>query len=659
MRARLIGIIGLAASCAAPAMAQTTTSEIIVTASPLAGDRDRFATIVDTVNREQILLHGGANLADALAQVPGVAGTGFATGASRPVIRGMDANRVKLLEDGLSSSDVSELGPDHGVPIDPLSARAIEIVRGAATLRYGSQAIGGVVNAINNRVPSVLPEKPGAVEVSGAYGSAANTGEGAALADARVGQLALHADGFYRTTDNYETPEGIQANSWFRGAGFSGGGSYFFGPQDKSGVGAAYIHYDTRYGIPGEDAYIDMRQDKALAKSSFDIGAGAWRTLNLDVGYADYVHDEKEPGGTVLSTFKNIEWDSRAEAVFGAIGPLSASALGVQYTNRKFSALGEGADFLLPSTNESAAVFAFTEAPLGAQLNLQAAARIESARASGTPASDIAASRDFTPFSASLGGLYTVNETVRLGVTFSSAARAPAQIELYARGPHEATATLEFGDPALEIERSNSVEATLRLRRDAFEFDGAVWAARFDNYIYGSLTGRTCDEDGVCLDDDSAELQELFYTQRGANFWGVEGKASTDLYSSPAGVFSTHALFDYVSAEFTGGGGPVPRIQPWRIGVGVDWTGKTFDLGAQAVYAGKRDDIAAEETPTEDYWELQAQAAWRPIAEKPDFELALVGRNLADEVQRNAIAINKDSVAAPGRDIRFVVRTAF
>jgi iron complex outermembrane receptor protein len=660
MRVLLVSLAGMASACGNAAAQTTVSPEIIVTASPLAGDRDRFATIVDTVTRDQILQHGGASLGDALSQVPGVAGTGFAAGASRPVIRGMDANRVKLLEDGLNSSDVSDIGPDHGVPIDPLSARDIEVVRGAATLRYGSQAIGGVVNAINNRVPMKLPEKPVSGELTGAYGSAANTGEGSLLADGRIGQFALHADGFYRTMDNYETPLGTQANSFFHGLGYSAGGSYFFGDQDKNRIGAGYVHYDTRYGIPSDDTFIDMRQDKAMSKSSFAVNAGALQTINLDLGYANYEHSEIDPAGNVvLSTFKNLEWDSRAEALFGAIGPLTGSALGVQYANRRFSALGEGGDYLFPTQTESAALFAFTEAPLGEKINLQAAARAETVKTDGTPISGLATRRDFTPLSASIGALFTLNDNVKLGLTFTSAARAPGQTELFARGPHDGPGTFETGDPTLKIERANTIEATARLRNGAFKFDGAVWAAKFNNYIFGDLTGRTCDDDGNCLAIDSLALRELFYAQRDANFWGLEGKASADLVSTKAGTFGVHGLFDYVKADFTSAGGPVPRIQPWRLGAGVDWSSEAFDAGAQATYVGKRDKLAAGETPTEGYWEIQAQAAWRPLAAHRNFELALVGRNLTDDVQRNAIALNKDLVVSPGRDIRLVARNAF
>jgi iron complex outermembrane receptor protein len=344
--------------------------------------------------------------------------------------------------------------------------------------------------------------------------------------------------------------------------------------------------------------------------------------------------------------------------LFGQIGPLSGSALGVQYANRRFSALGEGGDYLFPAQTESAALFAFTEAPLGA-INVQAAVRGESEKINGTPISGIATSRDFTPISGSLGGLYTVNDVVKLGLTFTSAARAPGQTELFARGPHDGPGTFEIGDPTLKIERSNAVEATMRLKRDTFTFEGALWGAKFDNYIFGALTGRTCDEDGNCFADDSQDLRELFYAQRDANFWGFEGKASTDLVSTKSGTFGIHGLFDYVKADLTDGGGPVPRIQPWRVGGGVDWSSESFDAGAQAIYVAKRDKLSAGETPTEDFWEIQAQAAWRPLAEHRSLELALVGRNLTDEEQRNAIALNKDLVLSPGRDIRFVVRNAF
>ncbi|MEP7210539.1 MAG: TonB-dependent receptor, partial [Alphaproteobacteria bacterium] len=507
---------------------------IIVTASPIAGDQDRFATIVENVTRDDILQKGGDNLADALKDVPGVAGTSFAAGASRPVIRGMDANRVKVLEDGVNSSDVSDIGPDHGVPIDPLSAQSIEVVRGAGTLRYGSQAIGGVVNAINNRVPLTLPTKPLSGEAGATYSSVADSTDGSLMLDGAVGQFAWHADGFARRASDYDTPEGTQANSFFKGDGYSAGGSYFFN-NDASRTGLAVTHYDTKYGIPSDTTYIDMQQTKAISKSSFDFGDGLVRKLNVDIGYADYQHSEDNPDGSINSTFLNNEWDSRAELLLGPMGPLTASAVGVQYGNRKFSAIGEDSSYLFPTLTESVAGFVFTEAPLGDKLNLQAAARIDHVSVEGTPASDMFTTRDFTPVSGSVGVLYDASDAIKLGLTLSSSGRSPAVTELFARGGHDGPQTFETGDPDLRIERATSLEGTFRVRLADVRFDGSVWGSHFQNYIYGRLPGRTCDDDGVCVAGDANELRELFYDQADANFYGAEGKVTWDAWQTAMG----------------------------------------------------------------------------------------------------------------------------
>jgi iron complex outermembrane receptor protein len=474
----ILAVSAAHAETKSPDVKSPDVTTVVVTASPITGDPDHLATIVESVGRDEILRNGGANLADALADVPGVTGTSFAAGASRPIIRGFDANRVRVLEDGIGSFDVSDVGPDHGVPIDPLSADRVEVVRGAATLRYGSQAIGGVVNAINNRVPTELGDEPFRGEASGSYDTNADARQGSARFDARAGQFAFHADGFDRHTDDYDIPDGTQSNSFFRGDGASFGSSYFFG---DSRIGAGVVRYDAKYGIPGEDTYIDMKQTKEMLRSSFAMDLGALQTITVDGGYADYEHSERDPQGTPLSTFKDKEWDGRAEGVFGATGPLSGSALGVQLQHKDFSALGEGQGYLQPTTTKTAAAFAFAEAPLSDRTRLQFGARVEQVDADGTPVSDVATSRKFTPTSGSAGIVFDANPIVRLGLTLSSAARAPAQTELFARGAHDGPATFETGDPTLGIERANSLEATLRAKTDALRFEGSVWGAKFDS----------------------------------------------------------------------------------------------------------------------------------------------------------------------------------
>ena len=629
--------------------------QVVTTASPFSTDPDKIATIIGQVSRDEILRSGGSNLADVLGDIPGVTGSSFASGSSRPVIRGFDSNRVRILENGVGSFDVSDVGPDHGVPIDPLSAQKVEVVRGASTLRFGSQAIGGVVNAINNRIPLALPETPFAGEFTSSYGTGADSRQGSALIDTKAGPFAFHADAFIRHTGDYAIPGGSESNSFFRGDGFSLGSSGFFGDNR---IGAAIVHYDAKYGIPGEDSYIDMKQTKGVFGSSFDLNAGALTTLNVDGGYADYKHSEKDPTNAVLATFLDKEWDSRAEALFGAIGPISSAALGIQAQHKDFSALGAGADYLSPTTTKSAAGFGFAEVPVVSRLRLQAGVRVEHIDIDGTPASNVPTSRSFTPFSASLGAVVDASEAVKLGLTFASAARAPGQTELFARGPHDGPSTFETGDPTLGMERANSFEATLRFHAHGIEFEGAAWGAKFNNFIYGRLTGATCDENGVCAVGNGEDLKQLFYGQRDATFYGLEGKTTVHLYQSPAGTVAALVLADYVRATLAGGL-DVPRMPPYHVGGGLAWNSAKFDASFMLRYAGTQNKVGIAETPTKGYASLESQVAWRPFTQHPDVEFSIVGRNLTDGVQRNAVSLNKDDVVLPGRDVRFVVRAAF
>ncbi len=635
----------------APAAPPPQSREIIVTASPFGTDTPTIAARVDA---EQIRETGGASIADALQNVPGIAATNFASGASRPIIRGMDANRVRLLEDGASSSDVSDIGPDHGVPIDPLSARSIEVVRGPATLRYGSQAIGGVVNVINNRVPQTLPTKDIDAEFDGSYGTVNDAAEVSGLTDIKAGDFALHADGYYRHTGNYDTPLGTQQNSYFHGYGMSGGASYFFG---DSHVGAAVTHYDANYGIPSDTTHIVMRQTKALTRDSFDLGSGLFKRLDLYGSYADYKHKEVEPNGDVDTTFLNTEWDGRGELLLNPIGPIENIALGVEYQDRNFSAIGDDASYLFPTITQTIAGYVFVDTPLATRLRLQAAGRVEHVRVDGTPASNIATSNHFTPLSGSVGALYEASRAVKLGLTFSSTGRAPAQTELYARGAHDGPDTFETGDPGLKVERANSLEGTVRINTGAFRFEGSLYYTWFHNYIYGDLTGRTCDDDGVCDIGGDGDLRELNYRQQGARFRGAEAQASYAVYHKDNMTVEVSALGDLTRATFTQGGN-VPRIPPYRIGGGVSMRSRMVDASLLYLYVDRQDKFGAFDTPTPHYNQLNAQVSVRPFKAHPGVELAIVGQNLTNDVQRAATALNKDQVVLPGRNVRFVLRVA-
>ncbi|HWA91022.1 MAG TPA: TonB-dependent receptor [Rhizomicrobium sp.] len=649
-----------AAWIALPAAAANSSGQIetvVVTASPIAGQADHYASIVNVVSRDEILAQGGANLADSLRDVPGMAGTGFAAGASRPVIRGMDATRVKVLENGLSSSDVSDIGPDHGVPIDPMITQRIEVVSGAAALRYGSQAIGGVVNAIDNRVPLTLPDQFGG-EANASYDSVGDGGQGGVMLDGASGQFAFHGDAFIRRDGSYDTPLGTMFNSYTHQDGFSGGSSYFFG---DSRIGASVTHFDGNYGIPADTVHIVMRQTKVNTDDSFAIGAGPLKTVNLAASYSWYGHTEDNPDGSINSTFLNKELDSHAEAIFDAIGPFANSAVGVQIQNRQYSALGEDSSYLFPTNTLTEAGYVFTEVPLGDAFKIQAAGRAEEVHISGTPASDVFTNKNFTPISGSVGLLWTVSDDTNFGLTLTSAGRAPAQTELFARGAHDGPATFETGDPNLKIERSNALEGTVRTTLGPVALEGSLWGQHFENYIYGALTGNFCDDDGNCqpVQDDDHDLKELFYRQANANFWGIEGKASAPLWDTGSGTLSANLLADYVRATFSGGLGNVPRLQPFRVGGGLSWDSQAFDASVLVLGVGAQNEVGAFDPPTAGYTDVSFQARWRPFSEHPGFEVALVGHNLADEVERDSVALNKADVIMPGRDIRVVLRAAF
>ncbi len=645
------GLAADADSAAAPA-----DPAIVVTATPFRHKQDETPSIPAKVDAEQIRQAGGASLADALRNVPGVSASGFAQGASRPIIRGMDSNRVRLLEDGTSISDVSDIGPDHGTPIDPLSARSIEVVRGAATLRYGSQAIGGVINTLNNRVPTALPTNPLAGEFTTSYTTGNRAGEVAGLVDAKAGDLALHADAYTRRTGSYDTPEGRQANSFFKGWGASVGGSYFFG-DGGSRAGLAVTHYDAQFGIPSDTTYIDMRQTKVISRNVIELGSPLVKAITIDGSYGDYQHSEKNPDGSINTTFKNKEVNLRAEALFNKLGAVSNLALGSEYQHRDFQALGVDATYLFPATSENIAAYVFSEIALAKPLHVEASARVEHVRITGTPLSDVFTKASHTPVSAAVGMLYDAGRFVKVGLTASTTGRAPAMTEMFARGGHDGPQTYETGDPNLKVERAKALELSLRVNRGPFHFDGSLYSTWFSNYIYGDLTGRTCDDDGNCVTGTANELREVFYRQQGAHFRGLEAEASYDLMKTGNSRLSARLMGDLTRATLDDGSN-VPRIAPWRIGGGLDWQSPRWDAGVNYTRYGTQNDFGAYDSATAGYNALSAHVAVRPFKAYPGVEFSVVGQNLTDDVQRYATSFNKDLVMAMGRSVRLVARVA-
>jgi iron complex outermembrane receptor protein len=633
---------------------------VVVTASPFSQALIDLSASVAQVRREELITSGGIGLGDALKNVPGVTSSGFTAGASRPVIRGLGATRVRVTENGLGSHDVSDVSDDHAVPIDPLAALEVEVLRGPATLRYGSQAIGGVVNSINSRIPVDLGE---GTNVEGFAGISSNSIErlGGMLFDHRSGNWAFHADGIIRGADDYDTPDGTQRNIFSFGKGFAIGGAYIGNGGGAGGLG--FNQFIAHYGIPAEPgsdevAHIELDQKNYSGALRFALPRLA--TISAQGVYTDYTHSEIVDGEGVLSTFNNKEWEGRIEGVHRAFGPITMGAIGVQYGNREFEGLGEAVEYLLPTKTDSAAAYIFEELALSDSFTLQGAARIEWTNETGETNALGAFDLDFTPASFSIGAVLRPNMgNTTFFANLSRTERAPHVTELFAQGPHEATRTFEIGDPSLGIERALSIEGGIKRQDDSDNTASfSIYNTNFDRFIYGHLTGNSYDVDGTFFPDDSGEFKELLYSQQDANFWGLEGQIHWHVFEGMNGRFGVDAQADYVRAEFDDGTN-VPRIPPFRIGGGLFFENQMLELKIGALFHGEQDKVGVNETPTDSYTTLDASATIH-LFEGPggDVDLVLSGTNLTDSVGRNHVSFTKDFVELPGRTFRLMLHFA-
>ena len=462
---------------------------------------------VTVVTRDELERSTGTTLGDILFSKPGISASTFAPGAaSRPIIRGLDNFRVRIQENGIGSHDVSALGEDHGVPMDPLAIDRIEVIRGPATLRWGSQAIGGVVSATNNRIPDV-PMNGVSTRLKGALSSVDNGIEGAALIDAgKVDKLGygfgFHADAYGRRAGDYAIPGGRQANSAFNSDGQSVGATRFL---PDGFVGLAVSRFASLYHVPGTESAarntrIDLEQIKVTSKGEYRPQSSGIEAIRFWLGATDYKHNELGFGGGggpdgVQATFKNREQEGRVEVeltpLATRLGQLQ-TALGVQFGHQALGTSGEAGGLLSPADTRRVASFLFNELALTDTLKLQAAGRIESVRVDGTavdfPANFLPPpddpnsaqrSRGFVPMSASLGLRKELPWNVIASITGQYVERAPEAPELFSRGAHDAPATFEIGNPNLNKEAARTVELGLKRAKGDLRFDATAFYTRY------------------------------------------------------------------------------------------------------------------------------------------------------------------------------------
>jgi len=509
--------------------------EQVITGNPLGNTQ--LASPTTVLEGDDLTLHQQGSLGETLNKQPGVSSSYFGPGASRPIIRGLDGDRIRILRNGVGALDASSLSYDHAVPLDPVNVERIEIVRGPAALLYGGNAIGGVVNTFDNRIPTAAIDGiHGAGELR--YGGADTTRSSAGKLEAGDGTFALHLDANAREFNDLKIPgyarsrhapesedadekKGRLGNSNGRQDGGAVGGSYTW---EDGYAGLSYSTYDANYGSPAEqDVRIRMKQDHYAFASEIRNLQGPFSSLKIDAGYTDYEHREIE-GGEVGTTFKNKGYEARVEARHVPIGPVEG-VIGAQVNRNEFSALGEEA-FVPQTDTNSGALFVLEELQATERLKLSLGGRLERTvvdpDAKGNERFAAAdRSKSFTAGSLSSGAVFTLTPIWSLAATLGYTERAPTFYELYANGAHVATGTYEVGNANLSKEKAVSSDLALRFDNGTHKGSVGVFYSHFSNYIGLLGTGRTLNDEG---EPDADGIPEYTYSGVRARFTGFEAK---------------------------------------------------------------------------------------------------------------------------------------
>jgi iron complex outermembrane receptor protein len=642
-----------------------------------AGDVLGGLTVLDS---EELAKDVRPSIGETLARQPGISASSFGPTASRPILRGLSGDRIRLLTDGIGSFDVSSTSPDHAEALNPLTAERIEVLRGPSALLYGSSAIGGVVNIVDRRIPRRAPEN--AVGVAGllSYGTAAEERSANLSVDVPVTRhFILHADGNWSKSDDLETgghlltkelrgqaaaspdPE-IQAladlkgklpNSAAKSWEAAGGLAYVDGDLN---IGASFTHHDALYGVPirfsldptieAEAPTIDVSQDRYDARAEIPL-SGLFSQVRLRGGYSKYRHHEIEDTGEIASTFRSKGGEGRAELVQAERGGWSGTS-GLQYLDRKVGIEGEE-KFLPDSKQRQTGLFTMQSVVRG-PFRLEGGARVEFSKLSAAEDEDLATpamKRSFTTFSASGGASYDFAPGWRAGATLAYSSRAPSIEELFANGPHAGTQAFEVGDPGLDPEKSVSAEVSIRRHSGPVRITASAYYTHFSNYIFQAQTGE--------IEDN---LPVFAYGQGKANYYGFELETKAELGDALGIHWDGDLIADYVHATVKDFG-PAPQIPPLRLLGGISGSKGPVEGRVEVEHAFRQNRNAPLETETDGYTLVNASLDWTPLADNPDLTLSLAANNIFDVVARRHSSLLKDYAPLAGRDIRVTARFGF
>lgn len=658
-------LAGAAAAQSAP-QAPTELGDIIVTGAPYGISQRASVIATDVVDEQTLATAPAASLGDMLSGRPGIRSTDFAPGASRPVIRGLSGPRVQVLTNGIGLIDASSVSPDHAVATDPAEANRIEIIRGPATLVYGGSAIGGVVNVLDDRIPTEIPEGG----VSGVVSTQASSVDDGRSAFGRVtvgsGNFAFNVDGVKRKTDDYDIPApaisarraaaeglaredtGTQPNSYTDLEAWGVGGSYI---GDKGFAGVSYKNTDSEYGTVAEESvFIKLNQKRWDARGEYRFDSGPFSALRGSYGHADYTHTEFEAVGEPGTIFNSDGWEGRADLVQRERNGWNG-AVGVQALSRNFEAIGEEA--FVPSVKiDELGLYTVQRLDLGNH-GFEGGLRYDRRELSGTPIGGTSeVTREFDNWSASAAAFIRPTAGLFLGLSLAHNERAPSEVELFADGVHIATAAYETGDLTLNSEKVTTLEGTAHYDRGRFTGDLHVYHSWYNGFIDERPTG-----DQFYFEEEDEVFPIYRFVQTDAKFYGFELEGAYALWQDGDRKLSLEGAADYVHAQTDFG--PAARIPPYSVTGRLAWTSTRFDASAEVRHVGEQDRVANEsELPTDDYTLVNASVAVRPFAQQ-NVTLFAEARNLTDEEAREHVSFLKDIAPLPGRNLRVGVAYRF
>lgn len=675
-------LVVLTLAAAAPAQAQNPSREsdddvIVVTSAPLGVSADEVAGAVEVVDRRHIEDNLSGSLADTISHEPGVSTSYFGPAASRPVIRGLGSDRVRVLVNGVGLIDASTNSPDHAVASEALEAESVEILRGPSAIAYGGGAIGGVVNVIDGRIPEERAEDG----LEGRFYAGMTSVDEGETAAGRVrfnaGEFVFQFDGMTRHTEDYDIPGAAESeifhlteeaeaaalgdaagdgheeeevygtveNSALQFDTASGGVSWV---GERGFIGASIKRTEALYGVPGGHAHgaeepageeegpvrIDMEQTRYDLRGELrDIG-GHLERVRFSFGVGDYQHTELE-GDAIGTQFFNEGWEGRVDARHVPIemwgGSLDGAA-GVQAFSRDFEAIGDEA-FVPASTTEDWGLF-LVERWDRESWGLEGGLRLE------TRDLDTAtASRSFDTQSLSGSIFFRPVRDTFLALTLSSSERAPTDVELFADGPHVATGSYERGDPSLDIEQALSAEITARTSFGDWAFEGSVFRAEYDGFI------------GTFPTDEEIDGLPVFeFRQQDVTLSGLESRLEGPVGSLGGWDVDGEITAEYVTSDIDGGGN-LPLLPPLSLTGGLTAQSGMHEVHAELVWADVQDETAQFELKTGSYVLLNARWSIEPFQDR-GLRVILEGRNLTDEDARLHTSVLKDTVPLPGRNFR-------